>query len=509
MPVSFAKSFATLSLCCLALHAAAAVRRPAPGKAPPAAPAFSFETVLAEAKRRAAAPYVPQKSSVPAWLNRLSPDQFRSIRFDPQADVWRAGNLPFRLEPLPAGFNFQPGVKISIVDDGVVRDLLATPAMFNFSKSSPPPPTAYLPLSGFRMLSHLNSRRAWDEFLVFQGASYFRAVAQHEVYGLSGRGLAINTAEPSGEEFPAFTHFWVERPRKDATDAVIYALLESRSTTGAYRFTVKSGVETTMDVDLTLFPRTELRSYGVAPLTSMFLFDETNRGRFDDYRPEVHDSDGLQITTKAGEHIWRPLANPTKLQISTFTTEPPQGFGLAQRSRQQRDFEDLDAQYEKRPSAWVEPRGNFGPGAVELVEIPSTRETNDNIVAFFRPAKPLPAGASAHYAYRVNWLAEPALPKGLGEVVATRSGASVDGKRRVFQIDFVGAGDNVDGLRVALSASAGRLSHVMLVSNPEIHGIRASFELDPRDADLIELRLQVTSDGHPVTETWLYRWTAR
>ena len=508
MPVSFAKSFAAIALCCLALPAAAAVRRSRPASAPTAR-RFTFDTVIAQAKHSAAAPYTPQQTHVPAWINRLSPAEYRSIRFDPQADIWRTANLPFRLELLPAGFNFQTEVRISIVDDGVVRDLAATPAMFNFSKSNPPPPTAYLPLSGFRMLSHLNSRRVWDEFLIYQGASYFRAVARQLVYGLSARGLAINTAEPAGEEFPAFTHFWIERPLKQATETVIYALLDSRSTTGAYRFTVKPGAETTMDVDLTLFARTALRSYGIAPLTSMFLFDETNRGRLDDYRPEVHDSDGLQITSRDGEHIWRPLANPANLQISTFTTEAPLGFGLIQRSRRQRDFEDLEAQYEKRPSAWVQPRGNFGPGTVELVEIPSGRETNDNIVAFFRPARPLPAGAAAHYAYRVSWLAQPRLPKGLGEVVATRSGASLDGKRRVFQVDFVGAGDDVEGLRVALSASAGKLSHVMLLSDPAIHGMRASFELDPKNADLSELRLQVTSNGSPVTETWLYRWTAR
>jgi glucans biosynthesis protein len=284
--------------------------------------------------------------------------------------------------------------------------------------------------------------------------------------------------------------------------------LESESATGAYRFTIRPGDETSVDVDMTLFPRVELRVVGIAPLTSMFLFDETNRGRLDDYRPEIHDSDGLAVTTKSGENLWRPLANPAKLQISTFTSEPPQGFGLVQRSRLMRDFQDLDAQYERRPSAWIEPRSPWGPGAVELVEIPSGRETNDNIVAFFRPAGSLSPGRPAHFAYHMGWLAEPKLAKGMGATVATRSGASLDGKRRVFQLDFVGAGEQTDGLRIDMAASAGKLSNMMLVSNPAIHGLRASFEIDPNNAELIELRLRIMRDNHPVTETWLYRWTA-
>jgi len=222
----------------------------------------------------------------------------------------------------------------------------------------------------------------------------------------------------------------------------------------------------------------------------------------------VHDSDGLQIAAASGEQIFRPLANPIKLQVSTFTTQQPNGFGLVQRSRQQSDFQDFDAQYERRPSAWIEPQGDWGPGSVELVEIPSGRESNDNIVAFWRPSQPLAPGHPAHFAYRIIWCAEPATPKSLGKAVATRSGASVDGKRRVFLLDFVGAGEKVDGLRLDLGASAGRISNASLMSNGVLHGLRASFEIDPRDADLIEMRLRIMRGDQPVTETWLYRWTS-
>jgi periplasmic glucans biosynthesis protein len=515
LPVSTTNSFWVLAMVLMGSPGAAArVAAPRPADSPPADTAaatyaFTFDTLLAEAKRRAATPYIPQHSTLPAGLDKLSPEQYRSMHFNPGAGIWRAEQLPFRLELLRAGYNLQSAaVTVSTVEDGMAQDVVATPAMFDMGRTLPQLGKLSLPLSGFRIRGQINSKKVWDEFLVFQGASYFRAVAQHLIYGLSARGLAINTAEPSGEEFPAFTHFWIERPAPHASSIVIYALLESASTTGAYRFTVQPGVETVMDAELTLFPRADMRVVGIAPLTSMFLFDETNRGRLDDYRPEVHDSDGLQITSRSGEHIFRQLANPIKLQVSTFTTQPPQGFGLVQRSREPRDFQDLENLYERRPSAWIEPKSDWGAGAVELVEIPSGRETNDNIVAFWRTAQVLASGHPAQFAYRLTWLPEPALPKLLGKVIATRAGASLDGKRRAFILDFVGAGEKTDGLRLDLGASAGKISNAALLSNSAMHGLRASFELDPNDAELIELRLRIMRGDRPITETWLYRWTS-
>jgi glucans biosynthesis protein len=525
--VSIAKSSLLLAFAIAVVAARGAVPRGAgkPGAAPASPPAasadkapgtdrpvatypFSFETLMAEAKRRAGAAYSPQRNHLPAGLDKLSPEQYRSIRFNPDADIWRSEGLPFRLELLRANANLQTTVTVSTVEDGRAHDLVATPEMFQMESAfSAQLGKVAVPLSGFRVRNRINSPKVWDEFLVFQGASYYRAVARNLLYGLSARGLAINTAEPSGEEFPSFTHFWIERPGARSDTLVIYALLESESTTGAYRFRVQPGGDTVMEVDMTLFPRAEMHVVGIAPLTSMFLFDETNRGRLDDYRPEVHDSDGLQVETNAGEHIFRPLANPLKLQVSTFTTQQPHGFGLVQRSRQQSDFQDFDAQYERRPSAWVEPQGDWGAGSVELVEIPSGRETNDNIVAFWRPTQSLTPNRPAHFAYRLIWDAEPPLPKSLGMTVATRSGASLDGKRRVFLLDFVGAGDKVDGLRLDLGCSAGKISNAALMSNGALHGLRASFELDPRDADLVELRLRIMRGDQPITETWLYRWT--
>jgi glucans biosynthesis protein len=513
LPVSLTNSFAHVALLTAAMTARGAAPPPPPpvssDKTPPAY-AFSFDILLEDAKRRAQKPYSPQHNTLPAGLDKLSPEQYRSIHVNPDAGIWRMDPVPFRLELLRTPNNLQTvAVTVSTVEDGMAHDLAATPAMFQTSPALPQLGGRFsLPLSGFRVRSQINSKKVWDEFLVFQGASYFRAVAQHLLYGLSARGLAINTAEPSGEEFPAFTHFWVERPGRHSNSIIIYALLESESATGAYRFDVKPGVETVMDVETTVFPRTEMRVVGIAPLTSMFLFDETNRGRLDDYRPEVHDSDGLMVSSSSGEHIFRQLANPIKLQISTFTTQPPKGFGLVQRSRQPGDFQDFENQYERRPSAWVEPKGDWGPGGVELVEIPSGRESNDNIVAFWRPARGLAPSQPGRFDYRLTWLAEPELPKGMGKVIATRSGASIDGKRRVFILDFVGAGEKIDGLRLDLGQSTGKISNATLKSNAELHGLRASFEIDPGDAELVELRLRIVRGDKPVTETWLYRWTA-
>jgi len=441
-------------------------------------------------------------------LRTITYDQYRDIHVNPDSAIWRNDQVPLRFEVLPAGFLFQTPVIVSIVENGMAQDITAAPSTFILGPSvTKALSNLSLPLSGFRVRTHINSRSNWDEFLVFQGASYFRAVAKDTLYGLSSRGLALKTASPTGEEFPEFTHFWIERPSTNASGIVIHALLESASTTGAYRFSVTPGAETIMDVDLTLFPRVPLDSVGIAPLTSMFLFDESNRARIDDFRDEVHDSDGLQIVMGTGEQVWRPVANPTQLQVSSFTSSPPRGFGLVQRSRKLVNFQDLEAQYERRPSAWIEPLGQWGDGSVQLIEIPSDSESNDNIIAFWKPKEVIPAGKPWHTSYRIRWNTEPRVSPPLGRATATRSGPSFDGKRRLFVVDFVGAGRTIEDLRIEAGTSAGKISNVLLQANPTQRTVRASFELAPGDTSVAELRLRLLKGDRPVTETWLYRWT--
>jgi glucans biosynthesis protein len=487
---------------------AASVKPPA-DNARAASYKFTPSTVVDLAKRTAAAAYVPKRLEGNPVLQQLTYDQYRDIRFKPDMALWRNEQVPFRVELLPAGFLFQTPVKVSMVESGMATDLTGTPNLFELG-----PHVAKLlanqtlPLSGFRVRTLLNSRSVWDEFMVFQGASYFRAVPRGGQYGLSARGLAIRTAHPAGEEFPAFTQFWIERPGANSSGIIVHALLDSPSTTGAYRFSVQPGNETIMDVDVTLFPRVDLDNIGIAPLTSMFLFDESERTRIDDFRDEVHDSDGLQVVTASGERLWRPLRNPTQLQVSAFTAEAPRAFGLVQRSRRVSDYRDFEAKYELRPSAWIEPTSDWGKGSVDLVEIPTENESNDNVIAFFRPHYVLPAGKPWHVSYRLRWNATPRITPSLGRVTATRSGPTIDGKRRIFVIDFAGAGRNIEDLKIDVGASAGKLSHPMLQQNPLTKGVRASFELDPSGSNLVELRLRLLRANRPITETWLYRWTA-
>lgn len=479
---------------------------------PPAPDRYKFtpQTVPEMARRLSA-----DSNSAPRVLDGGSPlrqityDQYRDIRVNADSAIWRNEQVPFRVEVLPAGFLFEAPVTVSVIEAGMARDIAVQPGTFILGPSiAKQLGSINLPLSGFRVRGHVNNRSDWDEFVVFQGASYFRAVGKGTQYGVSARGLALRTASPSGEEFPAFTHFWVERPSTNATGVVVHALLQSQSTTGAYRFSITPGNDTVIDVDLTLFPRVALDSVGLAPLTSMFLFDESNRSRIDDFRDEVHDSDGLQVLMSSGEQLWRPLANPTQLQVSSFTSDAPKAFGLVQRSRKVSDYHDLEAQYEKRPSAWIEPTSDWGAGSLQLIEIPSNREINDNIVALWKPRDPIPAGKPWHAAYRMRWLPHPRAATPIGRVSGTRTGPSFDGKRRLFVVDFDGMGKSIEGLSIDVGASRGKVSNPVLHRFPALRSIRASFELTPGDADVAELRLRLLRGDRPATETWLYRWTA-
>jgi glucans biosynthesis protein len=267
------------------------------------------------------------------------------------------------------------------------------------------------------------------------------------------------------------------------------------------------GDETVIDVDATLFPRTEIVAYGIAPLTSMFLFDASARSRFDDFRNAVHDSDGLQMLTGRGERLWRPVANPRALQVSAFMDKTPRGFGLLQRKRKFADFEDWGSRFELRPSLWVEPRGDWGDGHVELVEIPSDREIHDNIVAYWQPAMPLPAGKATEFSYRLRYTTEP-LDDKFARVVGTRSGRSLRSPdARSFVIDFDGATPPPDDLQIVATASTGQVVEPRGSLVTETGEYRVTFDLVPERADVVELRVLLLSKEQAWSETWLYRWT--
>src|SRR6187455_2339019 len=386
------------------------------------AAAFGLDDVGARASSLATRPYKAAAVTLPTQLRELDYDAYRDIRYRPEKALWRAEKLPFELMFFHQGRTVPEPVRINVIEPAGERVVPFDPALFDYGKNKFAPQTLRgIGFNGFRVHYAINKPGYKDEVVVFQGASYFRAVGKGQSYGLSARGLAVDTAGPSGEEFPRFVEFWIERPRPSATSLTIYALLDSRRVAGAYRFVLTPGPETTMQVTARLYLREAIGKLGLAPLTSMFTFGENQPGH-DDYRPEVHDSDGLSIQGADGEWIWRPLVNPKRLLVTSFQLANPRGFGLMQRDRSPASYEDPEALYERRPSAWVEPVGSWGVGRVELVQIPTPDETNDNIVAYWVPQTAPVPGKALDFAYRLRWQSAGTLPTDKAWVVQTRRG---------------------------------------------------------------------------------------
>ena len=525
--LALAAAWPALSRAGRAQEVAAEVDVPAPRAGYGAARPWSVDALVEQARALAAAPYEPVPDVPRAWLD-LSYDQYKNILFDPRSAIWHdsaEGAGPFEVELFAPGLYFRQGVDIHTVEatqgGPVAREVLFTPELFTLTDQVPAALAAdtspTLGFSGFRLKAPINSTQRREEFLVFQGASYFRATGRDQFYGLSARGLAIGTGGPDGEEFPFFRAFWIEKPAPRAPDITVHALMDSPSVAGAYTFRIAPGDPTVMDVAARLFPRTAIAEVGIAPLTSMFLYDETNRNRFDDFRPAVHDSDGLLVANGAGERLWRKLANPRDLQVSWFVDDSPQGFGLMQRARALDEFADLEAHYERRPSLWVEPRAEWGPGAVVLVEIPADQEIYDNVVAFWRPREPLEPNTRHDYRYRLNWGRDFALADPRMRVEETYLGrAAFDGEAdaRTVAIDFVpppGDPNSVAPLPdprdvvARVSADRARIGNPIVKRNPQTGGLRLAFTFYGSEPS--ELRAQLLQDQRPVSEVWLYRWT--
>lgn len=471
-----------------------------------AASPFGWAQVRAQARALGGKPYAAPVAPLPAALEALDYDQYRDIRFDPSQAVWRDLGLPFQLQFFHRGGLQRERIDIFEVADGVSRPLAYAPTQFRFQRGAPAGLRADLGFAGFRIHAPINRPDRFDEVAAFLGASYFRAVARGMLYGLSARGLAIGTG--GKEEFPSFRTFWIERPRSGARSLTVMALMDAPSCAGAFRFVITPGEITTFDTTAVLFPRREIADAGITPLTSMFLYAGDGARRFDDFRPQVHDSDGLGIADAGGPRVWRPLVNPATVQISAFQVRALQGFGLAQRERRYGAYLDLEARYHLRPSAWVEPAQGFAEGEVRLVELPARTEYEDNVVAFWTPARPLRRGIPAEFAYRLKWGPESPSP-GLARVVDTRVGAAARAARRRFVVEFDGPPGAAHGeVGAELSASAGRVVEIQVHPNPESGGWRLSFELEPEGARTVELRAVLSRSAKICSEVWLHRWTA-
>ncbi|WP_228758402.1 glucan biosynthesis protein G [Pseudomonas pisciculturae] len=366
--------------------------------------AFSLDDVSAKAKELAGQKYEAPRSNLPNEFREMKFADYQKIRFRSEKAEWADQDTPFKLSFYHQGMHFDTPVKINEVTASSVNEIKYDASRFDFGDVKfDPKATEQLGYAGFRVLYPINKADKQDEIMTMLGASYFRVVGKGQSYGLSARGMAIDTALPSGEEFPRFTEFWIERPKPGEKQLVIFALLDSPRATGAYRLTLRPGTDTIVDVKSQMFLRDKVTKLGVAPLTSMYLFGANQPSKVLNYRRELHDSSGLSIHAGNGEWIWRPLNNPKHLSVSNFTVENPRGFGLLQRGRDFSHYEDLDDNYDKRPSAWIEPEGDWGKGTVNLVEIPTADETNDNIVAFWSPETLPEVGKPLDVAYRLHW----------------------------------------------------------------------------------------------------------
>lgn len=468
---------------------------------------FTADTVTDIARTLAQRPHRPRSSPLPREFTELNYDTYRRVVFDEKQALWAGDHLPFQIQPHHRGFLFPDRVEIFEVAAGRATPLVYRPEQFTFDGLPVPERPEDIGFAGFRLLCPLNRADHFDEVTSFLGASYFRGLGRGHSYGLSARGLAIRTADPAGEEFPTFTAFWLEKPAPGAISMRIHALLESPSVTGAYRFVITPGEATAMEVESTLFPRVDLPRIGIAPASSMFFFGPQDREGVSDYRPAVHDSDGLMMINGRGEQLWRPLANPRDLQVSGFQDQSPRGFGLIQRSRAFTEFQDLEARYHLRPSLWVEPMDDFGAGEVQLVEIPTRSEIHDNIVSAWSPRQGLSAGVSRRLRYRLLWVSEPPGLPVLARIGTTRVANGIGPRRRHFVLDTTRLPPDTNA-RPMIAVSAGEVINPVIQQNGETGGIRLSFELDPGRATLIELRARLTVDGIPVCEDWMFRWTA-
>jgi glucans biosynthesis protein len=484
--------------------------------APEASSGFSLEDVAKKAESLAEKGFEDRSRSIPRWLLDISYDQWRDIRFKTDQSMWRSKGLPFELQFFHCGLYYDRSVKLSEVVGSKVEPIGFSPNQFDYGKnefgSRIPQDLGY---AGFRVHYPINKPGYKDEVIVFVGASYFRAVAKDLVYGQSARGLAVDTALPTGEEFPYFREFWLVRPAKDAKSLVFYALLDSQRVTGAYKFSVFPGTTTKVEVESRLFARATIEKTGIAPLTSMFVCGEGASRCGDDYRPEIHDTDGLLMKMGSGEWIWRPLLNPQRLTVNSFFTANPRGFGLLQRDRDFDHYQDIETRQELRPGLWIEPKGDWGAGHVELIQIPTDNEINDNMVAFWVPSTKLEPGKPAAFAYAMHWgRTDPArgADEPAGRVVSSR----VDGMEKQswvrFTVDFespelakLAPETVVRGVVATMGGGEGMtILEQQVLKVPYTDAWRLVFKVPKAERQAAELRATLEVGEKTLTETWTY-----
>ena len=477
----------------------------------------TFDTVRTLAKERAAKPYAERPGTLdPFWANLKYADH-RKIKFRRERSVWATENRGFQLEFFHPGWVFPKAVGFHEIASDATRLIEWNSAFFDYRDLAVPEGTPHPEgFAGFRILSPLNAPERLDELAVFLGSSYFRALAPGLGFGTSARGLALNPMRPQGEEFPDFVEWWIERPEPGAREIRAWALLDSPSVAGAYQFRIQPGRGTVMEIEMELTFRQDVELIGIAPFSSMMWYSEFTQPKPLDFRPEVHDSDGLLIHFGEMEAAWRPLDTGKTARHSVFAADKFYGFGLAQRDRDFRNYQDLEANFQQRPSVWVEPVGTWPEGRINLIETPGDRDGSDNVVCFWEPKdKPKP-GAPLRLAYRIQWLPEISVA-GLSKVIESRRSQHsypAAEKRQddfLYVVDFSPPANPVDDetspeLLVEVDTTA-RLLDKTLQRNPNTGGWRATFTVQIDDAaPASELACRLLKAGRPISERWTAQW---
>lgn len=479
---------------------------------------FSFDRLTERAESLARAPHKPVPAVASEILEKIDYDAYQAIKYrrDQTLDVAHDSRLPAQLFHMGKGFR-EP-VRIFLANDGEAREVIYRSALFDIP---PDHPARALPdglgFAGFRIMGPDLA----TDWLAFLGASYFRSSGPFNQYGLSARALAIDTGLATPEEFPRFSEFYLSAASRGPL--IVEALLESPSVTGAYRFAIERLTDTrevhsvVMDIEARLFARKDINRLGIAPFSSMFWYGESSRKQAADWRPEIHDSDGLALHLGNGERLWRPLNNPPTVMTNAFRDKNPKGFGLLQRDRDFVHYLDDGVFYERRASTWVEPLHDWGEGAVHLLEIPTDDEIHDNIAAYWCPAGVMKAGEARTYRYRLSWLDDIPFPHTLARATNTwtglggRPGHKRPAGVRKFVIDFqgkpfAGLGRN-DGVELVVTPSRGKLG--TSYNHPVVdqrERWRAVFDLEASGREPVDIRAFLRRNGQPLTETWIYQF---
>jgi periplasmic glucans biosynthesis protein len=469
---------------------------------------FSPDMVLKAAAQLASAPFKPPDAPLPSLFSGLNFEQYTSIRRVPGTAIWADDKVGFSLEPLHRGFVYTTPIAINIVENGLSQKVIYDPADFDFGKLQTPAAMGDLGFSGLRILRA--SDVGFQDAAIFQGASFYRSRARGQDFGVTARGLAIRTGDDPGEEFPLFREFWVEKPTPASNTLTMYALLDSASMTGSFRFTIRPLETTIIDTEMTLIARVAIDKLGIGAMAADSLFSGLDHRRTDDWRAAVYEVTGLQILSGKGEWLWRPVVNRETLQISAFADVNPRGFGLLQRSRSFDAFYDDEGRWELRPTLWIEPIGDWGEGDLRLLEIPATSETNANIVAQWRPKAGMAAGATLSLAYRQFWCWTPPSRPPLAICPSSRAGKN--GPHQRFTVEMTGDlfadSQKAAAATADIHANPGKVVSSQCFPYKDRHSVRVVFDLDPGSGTYSELRLTLNIDNQAVSETWLFRWTA-